>query len=128
MPQTDHVEPGRAVLNWGDLMAFRLLATELNFTRAAARLNITQPALSVRIRRLEQALGARLLDRNTRVVRLTTSGRLLSEWADRAAGSWTEIQKVVADPRRQPPDGHVTRLNPPACRSRTEDRRPAVMS
>ncbi|MEU4622004.1 LysR family transcriptional regulator [Actinoplanes sp. NPDC023801] len=128
MPQADRAEPGQATLNWGDLMAFRLLATELNFTRTAARLNITQPALSVRIRRLEQALGVRLLDRNTRVAHLTASGRLLSDWANQAARSWTEIQQVVADPRRSPPDGRTTHLNPPTYRSRTKDRSSAAMS
>lgn len=85
-------------MNWGDLMAFRILAQELSFTRAAARLHITQPALSVRIRRLEQALGARLLDRNTRVVHLTGPGSLLSAWVDHAARSWEQIQEMVADP------------------------------
>ena len=116
------------MLNWGDLMAFRLLAVELNFTRAAARLEITQPALSVRIRRLEQTLGARLLDRNTRVVRLTASGRLLRDWADHAARGWTEIQAAVADPRRQSADSHAAPLNRLPFRNRTKDHWSAAVS
>ena len=47
----------------------------MNFTRAARSLNMSQPALTVRIRHLEDALGVRLLDRTTRSVTLTQVGR-----------------------------------------------------
>ena len=46
----------------------------MNFTRAARSLNMSQPALTVRIRHLEDALGVRLLDRTTRSVTLTQVG------------------------------------------------------
>ncbi|AEV87099.1 putative RuBisCO transcriptional regulator [Actinoplanes sp. SE50] len=112
----DGGEPEHVALNWGDLMAFQRLAAELNFTRAAARLSITQPALSVRIRRLEQSVGARLLDRSTRVVRLTTAGRLLKAWTDHAARSWTEVQKMMVDPP-EPASGTATAVNRLPCRA-----------
>ena len=48
---------------------------ELNFRRAAVRLNMTQPPLSRQISLLEHAVGVRLLDRNNRSVRLTAAGR-----------------------------------------------------
>jgi DNA-binding transcriptional LysR family regulator len=56
------------------LRAFVTVAECSSFTRAAAGLNLSQPALTVQIRKLEQALGVRLFDRNTRVVALTRNG------------------------------------------------------
>jgi DNA-binding transcriptional LysR family regulator len=63
------------------LRYFLVLAQELNFTHAAARIGIAQPALSARIRRLEAELGTSLLVRNTRSVVLTTAGAALAESA-----------------------------------------------
>ncbi|MDN3027504.1 LysR family transcriptional regulator [Streptomyces sp. S.PB5] len=63
------------------LRYFLVLAQELNFTRAAARIGIAQPALSARMRRLEAELGTSLLMRNTRSVVLTAAGAALAESA-----------------------------------------------
>lgn len=57
-----------------DLVAFTLVADRRSFVRAAEELHITQPALSRRIKKLEDALGAKLLERTSRVVSLTTIG------------------------------------------------------
>ena len=54
--------------------AFVFLAEELHFGRAAARLFMSQPALSRAIRDLEGAVGVALLERSTRRVRLTPAG------------------------------------------------------
>jgi DNA-binding transcriptional LysR family regulator len=56
------------------LRAFSRVARDGSFTRAAAALHLSQPALTVQIRALEEALGVRLFDRNTRAVRLTPMG------------------------------------------------------
>lgn len=56
------------------LRALATLAEELNFTRAARRLGVAQPALSARISRMERRLGRKLVERSTRSVRLTEAG------------------------------------------------------
>lgn len=65
------------------LRAFVALAETRNFTRAAARLHLSQPAFSALIRALEEAVGARLFDRSTRHVEPTVEGALFLESAQR---------------------------------------------
>ncbi|MFD3838259.1 LysR family transcriptional regulator [Streptomyces sp. NPDC058642] len=79
-----HVAPDTVSLRY-----FLVLAQELNFTRAAARIGIAQPALSARMRRLEAELGTALLVRNTRSVVLTTAGAALAESARPRWRRWT---------------------------------------
>lgn len=63
------------------LRALLALAEELNFTRAAERLHLTQQALSGQIRQLEERLGVRLVERDSRRVELTPAGQTLCEHA-----------------------------------------------
>jgi DNA-binding transcriptional LysR family regulator len=78
------------------LRAFLAVADELNFTRAAERLHVAQPALSAQIRQLETQLGCELFVRTTRKVELSPQGALLLddaraivERADAAAAKLT---------------------------------------
>jgi DNA-binding transcriptional LysR family regulator len=57
------------------LRYFVCVADELSFTRAARRLRVAQPALSRQVRQLEEELGVKLLERDSRGVRLTGAGR-----------------------------------------------------
>src|SRR5207248_9660023 len=60
-----------------DLLAFLAVARERSFTRAAAKLGMTQSALSQIIRSLEERIGVRLLNRTTRSVTPTQAGERL---------------------------------------------------
>jgi DNA-binding transcriptional LysR family regulator len=63
------------------LRYFIAVAEELNFTRAAERLGINQPPLSLQIQQLEKEFGTQLFRRRTRGVELTDSGKLMLEEA-----------------------------------------------
>jgi DNA-binding transcriptional LysR family regulator len=63
--------------NLNDLLAFRAVARERSFTRAAAQLGVSQSALSQTLRALEERLGLRLLTRTTRSVATTEAGERL---------------------------------------------------
>jgi DNA-binding transcriptional LysR family regulator len=80
------MDPGarlRRVPELRHLRYFVVAAEELNFSRAATRLHMAQPPLSVAIRQLERELGTDLFVRTTREVRLTDAGRRLLEGARR---------------------------------------------
>src|SRR6266567_1293196 len=68
------------------LRAFVAVADELNFGRAAARLYLSQPALSRQIRNLERLVGCDLLRRSTHRVELTLAGEALLDRARRLLG------------------------------------------
>lgn len=80
------------------MRAFLAVAATGSFTRAADQLALSQPALTVQIRNLEQALALRVFDRNTRSVALTRSGRDLLPVLDRLV---RELDSVVSESRAQ---------------------------
>ena len=69
------------VIDLRQLRQFIAIAEELHFHRAAERLNMSQPPLSATVRRLEEEIGAELLERGNRVIRLTPAGKALLEHA-----------------------------------------------
>ena len=80
LPELRHIEAFLAVARCG------------NFTRAAADLHVSQPALTVQIRQLESTLGLRLFDRNNRRVSLTQPGRELVAPLEQAL---LEVRSIV---------------------------------
>ena len=75
------------------LQAFLIVAQERSFTRAAAKIGVSQSALSHAIRTLEEGLGVQLLARTTRSVAATAAGEKLVHLI---AGSYQEIESALA--------------------------------
>jgi DNA-binding transcriptional LysR family regulator len=78
------------------LRVFRIVAEELSFTRAAERLFLTQPAVTMQIKNLEEELGQRLFDRTGQRIVLTPAGRVLDDYAKRIAALCTDAERDLA--------------------------------
>lgn len=89
-----------------ELECFVAVAEELNFSRAAARLHLSQPPLSRQIQSLEAKLGVRLLNRNTRMVAPTSAGALFLEDTRHIL---TRLDEAAASARRAA-TGEISRL------------------
>lgn len=76
------------------LRAFLLVADTRHFTQAAAAMHITQSALSALIRELEGRLAVQLLDRNTRMVKLTEAGQYFHQVAENV---FNDLNKGIND-------------------------------
>jgi len=103
----------------GNLAKFLAVAQEASFTRAAAKLGVSQSALSHAIRRLEEKLGLRLLTRTTRSVAPTEAGERLLDtlrpaFVDIEAklGSLTAMREQPAGTVRISCSGHAARTIP----------------
>ncbi|MGW1838305.1 LysR family transcriptional regulator [Streptomyces sp. BBFR2] len=77
------------------LRSLLTLAEELHFGRAAARLYLTQPALSLQIRTLERRLGVRLFARTSRRVEVTPVGRALLPLVRNIVGATDELRDAA---------------------------------
>lgn len=89
-----------AAVDLDQIETFLAVVAARSFSKAARRLNTTQPAVSLRIAALESGLGKRLLDRTTRDVSLTPDGRAFLDYAERMAALRQEAELAVADPSR----------------------------
>jgi DNA-binding transcriptional LysR family regulator len=94
------------MLEHRQLIYFAAVADELNFSRAAERLHMAQPPLSVAIRKLERELGTELLARTTREVRLTDAGLMFLAGTKRVLD---ELEHTIRSTRRAA-DGEFGRL------------------
>lgn len=77
------------------LRAFLAVAQSLSFTQACERLHLSQPALSLAIKGLEETLGGPLLIRSTRSVRLTPEGETLLPLAKRLVADWDNAEELL---------------------------------
>ncbi len=85
-----------------DVLAFTHVADSGSFTRAAERLGWPKSSVSHRVARLEDCLGARLLERNTRRLRLTEVGARFHEHARRVLQELDQAAATVASFRSRP--------------------------
>ncbi|TCZ65005.1 LysR family transcriptional regulator [Roseicella aquatilis] len=80
-----------SALNYNHLRYFWAVAHDGNLTRTAERLNLTQSALSVQIRKLEERLGHALFQRRGRQLHLTEAGRIALDHADAIFATGEEL-------------------------------------
>ncbi|TRX72733.1 LysR family transcriptional regulator [Pseudomonas mangiferae] len=77
------------------LRAFLAVARNLSFAQAGERLHLSQPALSLAIKNLEESLGGPLLTRTTRSVSLTPEGETLLPIATRLLADWDNTEELL---------------------------------
>src|ERR671937_3005150 len=82
------------------LAAFCAVVERKSFSQAAERLGVTQPAVSLQIRSLEQRVGQRLLDRSGRRVEPTEAGRRLYRGAQRLLALEGQLLEEVTSAER----------------------------
>ncbi len=82
-------------LNFHHLRYFREVATEGHLGRTAERLNVSQSAVSIQIRQLEDRIGQKLFDRVGRGLVLTEAGRIALDYADRIFSAGDEMLSTL---------------------------------
>lgn len=115
-------------LNYHHLRYFREIARELSLTRAAEKLNLSAPALSIQLKQLEESLGHKLFDRGKGGLTLTEAGRLAMDYADTIGRAGDELMDVMQQ-RPRGGDRQMLRVGAVATLSRNfqlEFLRPAL--
>jgi len=87
-------------LNYHHLRYFRAVAHDGNLTRAAERLNLSQSALSIQIKQLEERLGHALFERRGRQLYLTEAGRIALDRADTIFAAGEELIETLKETGR----------------------------
>ncbi len=77
------------------LKVFATVARQLSFTRAARELHLTQPAVSMQVKQLEETLGLPLFDHVGKKIYLTEAGREMDRYAHRVDAALQEAQQVI---------------------------------
>ena len=84
-------------ITFRQLKIFEAVARQLSFTRAAADLHLTQPAVSMQIKQLEQEAGVPLLEQVGKRIHLTEAGEEMHRYARSISTLLTEIEQVFAE-------------------------------
>jgi LysR family transcriptional regulator, transcriptional activator of nhaA len=87
-------------LNYHHLRYFRAVAHDGNLTRTAERLNLSQSALSIQIKNLEERLGHALFERRGRQLYLTEAGRIALDHADTIFSAGEELVETLKETGR----------------------------
>ncbi len=103
-------------LNYHHLRYFRAIATARSLTVAAERLNISQSALSIQLRALEENLGQQLFERRNKSLVLTEAGRIALEYAESIFRSGEEMVAVLKG--EQNPQRRILRIGAVSTLSR----------
>ncbi len=91
-------------MNYNHLQYFWAVANEGNLTRAAARMNVSQSALSIQIRKLEHQLGHPLFERRGRQLVLTEAGRITLDHANAIFATGSELVDTLRERVGRPID------------------------
>lgn len=78
------------------LVVFRKVAEQLSFRKAAEELYLTQPAVSLQVKALEEDLGAQLFDRTGMHIKLTAAGAVLLKYSERASSLLLKAEQDIA--------------------------------
>ncbi len=84
-----------AFLNFHHLRYFRAIASEQSLSRAAKKLNLSAPALSVQLKQLEESLGHTLFERRSSGLVLTEAGRVALDYAESIGRAGEELVDVM---------------------------------
>lgn len=87
-------------LNFHHLRYFRVIAREGSLARAAEKLNLSAPALSIQLKQLEQSLGHALFERRRDGLVLTEAGRLTLDYAETIGRAGEELMDVMKHRRK----------------------------
>lgn len=90
-----------ALMSHQHLRIFVAVAEQRSFSRAAAELHLTQPAITLHIQALEREAGARLLERTNRFVRLTKAGEIVYDHATHILGIQAQMRRCLDDLLRE---------------------------
>jgi LysR family transcriptional activator of nhaA len=82
-------------LNYHHLRYFRAIARERSLARAAEKLNLSAPALSIQLKQLEQSLGHALFERRRDGLQLTEAGRVALDYAETIGRAGDELMDVM---------------------------------
>ena len=99
------------------LKVFKTVADRLSFTKAAAELLISQPAVTRHISELEKQLGVPLFDRCRGNVSLTAHGKLMLDYANRILAIYADLNDTFADDAGRPAGNIRIGASTTSCRA-----------